>query len=305
MPIIDRLSATQARTVFEKLIPNNSIRESVIEFFAVAIEFAHSINDSNWNLNLDKNGQFVRFNTGQEYCIEVNSKETLILCNRIILRDFVRNRELPIVFRGHRRKERIHSKNIDEVPDCLSKTPESVGCVIENNLVVDLLGLLEAANHEFINYSIQETSLLAQSKTAHSTGCIKYFSEITGRHIPNPNYKITDTEFYRKQRDGYLKAKKLSTEELEKRIKNAKPNAEKVYVLTVRYNRNPYLAEYVKRRANGICQVCKQPAPFYSKQFGEPFLESHHINPLANGGSDTLDNLIALCPNCHREKHYG
>lgn len=305
MPTVDRLSANQARKVFEKLIPDNSIRESIIEFFAVSIEFANSINNGNWNLNLDKNGQFVRFNTGQEYCIKVNSKETLILCNRIMLRDLVRNRELPITYRGHRKKERVQSKNIDEVPDCLSKTPESVGCIINNNLVVDLLQLLEASNHEFINYSIQETFQLPQSKTAHSTGCIKYFSEITGRNIPNPNYKITDTEFYKKQRENYLKAKKLSIEELENRIRNAKTSAEKVYVLTVRYNRNPYLAEYVKRLANGICQGCKQPAPFYSKQLGEPFLESHHIDPLANGGLDTLDNLIALCPNCHREKHYG
>ena len=37
----------------------------------------------------------------------------------------------------------------------------------------------------------------------------------------------------------------------------------------------------------------------------EPFLEVHHVKSLSDGGEDTLDNVIALCPNCHREKHYG
>jgi len=27
--------------------------------------------------------------------------------------------------------------------------------------------------------------------------------------------------------------------------------------------------------------------------------------PLSEGGEDTLENAIALCPNCHRKMHYG
>ena len=26
---------------------------------------------------------------------------------------------------------------------------------------------------------------------------------------------------------------------------------------------------------------------------------------LSNDGEDTVENAEALCPNCHREKHYG
>ena len=26
---------------------------------------------------------------------------------------------------------------------------------------------------------------------------------------------------------------------------------------------------------------------------------------LADGGADTVENAIAVCPNCHRELHYG
>lgn len=26
---------------------------------------------------------------------------------------------------------------------------------------------------------------------------------------------------------------------------------------------------------------------------------------LSDGGSDTTNNAVAICPNCHRELHYG
>lgn len=43
-------------------------------------------------------------------------------------------------------------------------------------------------------------------------------------------------------------------------------------------------------------------APFQNKD-GEPYLETHHIICLSHGGPDTIDNTVALCPNCHRKMH--
>lgn len=57
--------------------------------------------------------------------------------------------------------------------------------------------------------------------------------------------------------------------------------------------------------ANGICGKCLKPAPFKRFSNGTPYLEVHHIKWLADGGEDTVANTIALCPNCHREMHYG
>ena len=62
---------------------------------------------------------------------------------------------------------------------------------------------------------------------------------------------------------------------------------------------NEYVAEEAKRRANGICQLCLLPAPFTKK----PYLEVHHIVWLAKEGHDSLENTVALCPNCHRKMH--
>lgn len=68
------------------------------------------------------------------------------------------------------------------------------------------------------------------------------------------------------------------------------------------YTRNPYVSEFAKRKANGICQLCEQPAPFNDKK-GVPYLESHHIEWLSQGGEDTITNTVALCPNCHVKMH--
>ncbi|WP_051381366.1 HNH endonuclease [Paraburkholderia mimosarum] len=79
----------------------------------------------------------------------------------------------------------------------------------------------------------------------------------------------------------------------------------KVQVVTEAYVRNPDVAAEVLERAKGICEQCAKPAPFVRHSNRTPYLEVHHRMKLADGGEDTVENAIALCPNCHREMHYG
>jgi hypothetical protein len=69
--------------------------------------------------------------------------------------------------------------------------------------------------------------------------------------------------------------------------------------------RNPDVVAEVLCRANGRCEWCRQPAPFLRAKGGMPYLEVHHRIMLTEGGSDTVENAIAICPNCHRKLHYG
>ena len=73
-------------------------------------------------------------------------------------------------------------------------------------------------------------------------------------------------------------------------------------VNTTVYKRDPVIAAAVKERANGQCDLCGKPAPFFNAK-GFPYLEEHHLIRLADGGVDSLDNAVALCPNCHRKMH--
>lgn len=77
-----------------------------------------------------------------------------------------------------------------------------------------------------------------------------------------------------------------------------------IEVITRVYKRSPNVVAEVLLRANGECQSCKRDAPFL-KEDGTPFLEVHHIEWLSKGGEDSVENAIALCPNCHRQAHYG
>lgn len=68
------------------------------------------------------------------------------------------------------------------------------------------------------------------------------------------------------------------------------------------YHRDPIIAAYVKKRANGHCQLCGGNAPF-NDQNGDPYLECHHIDWISKGGMDSVDNCVVLCPNCHKKMH--
>lgn len=86
-----------------------------------------------------------------------------------------------------------------------------------------------------------------------------------------------------------------------KKMTNKSPKKNAVSNIS-QFERSPYIAESAKRRAKGICQLCRKPAPF-CKNDGSPYLESHHIVWLSEGGEDSVDNTVALCPNCHRKVH--
>jgi 5-methylcytosine-specific restriction protein A len=70
------------------------------------------------------------------------------------------------------------------------------------------------------------------------------------------------------------------------------------------YARSADLKVYVLRRADGICEGCKQAAPFLTTA-GHPYLEPHHTRRLSDGGPDDYHHVIALCPTCHRRVHHG
>lgn len=99
------------------------------------------------------------------------------------------------------------------------------------------------------------------------------------------------------------KAKQLSGRELETAAReHSSEKAAYRTVATKTFIRDPYIAQYAKERANGICQLCGKEAPFIGKD-GKPYLESHHIIWLSQGGADSIENTVALCPNCHTKMH--
>lgn len=89
------------------------------------------------------------------------------------------------------------------------------------------------------------------------------------------------------------------------RLASAPKIPTKCYVVTASYARNADVIAEALIRANGICEHCRRPAPFHRASDDRPFLEVHHRVMLSAGGEDTEENAIAVCPNCHRELHFG
>jgi 5-methylcytosine-specific restriction protein A len=96
-----------------------------------------------------------------------------------------------------------------------------------------------------------------------------------------------------------------SSEKRRSRILKANKFSERISVRTFTYKRNPDIVAEALHRASGLCEDCKKTAPFKRMSDGSPYLEVHHILPLSKGGEDSLNNVLALCPNCHRKRHYG
>ena len=73
-------------------------------------------------------------------------------------------------------------------------------------------------------------------------------------------------------------------------------------VSIMQYIRDPDIADVAIIDANGICGFCGKPFR-YHKNDGTPIAHSHHIIWLEHGGLDIIENVIAVCPDCHDYIH--
>ena len=115
-----------------------------------------------------------------------------------------------------------------------------------------------------------------------------------------PELSIEQIQAHREVRQQILSSETLDA--LRKRAEQAKSRPQTRATISIQIVRDEAVSEYVKRAANGICDLCENHAPFKNHK-GAPYLECHHLTPLAKGGDDLMNNAVALCPNCHRKMH--
>lgn len=95
--------------------------------------------------------------------------------------------------------------------------------------------------------------------------------------------------------------------DLEAKMRTMKP-AQKLRVST--YIERGRIATLAKRHTGYKCLVCEamklDPIGFL-KENGDPYVEAHHVDQVANlaVGALGLANIITLCANHHRQMHYG
>lgn len=96
-------------------------------------------------------------------------------------------------------------------------------------------------------------------------------------------------------------------EELEKRMKDETPEVKE---RVSKYIERGTISKKIKKLTNFKCLLCEKigVSPYsFEKKNGEYYVETHHVEPVSNmkKGSLGILNLITVCPNHHRQLHYG
>lgn len=92
----------------------------------------------------------------------------------------------------------------------------------------------------------------------------------------------------------------LNEEELEdfKELEKRQPLSKTITF----FKRNKEIVKQLKELYNNKCQICQFT---FKKDNGDNYSETHHLIPLGHNGADKIENMVVLCPNCHRQLHYA
>jgi len=91
---------------------------------------------------------------------------------------------------------------------------------------------------------------------------------------------------------------------LNKRYLDLEPK-ERAKKIQKHLDRGNAVTNALKKILGAKCQICGWEG--FEKNNSEDFIEAHHIVQISDKvqGSLCTENVILLCPNCHREVHYG
>ena len=101
MADIDRNSIIDAKKYISQLFSIHGKPNNIASFLSEKIRLTNRINPNNWNLNLELHGTFLRFNVGQEFCIQIGKREILVLCLKNDLPQDCQQEHSDFFFRGY------------------------------------------------------------------------------------------------------------------------------------------------------------------------------------------------------------
>lgn len=85
-------------------------------------------------------------------------------------------------------------------------------------------------------------------------------------------------------------------------VSRAEPQRREYLIETFARNRGWVVEAKNRFGAYCMCSDCKNT---FNKPDGKPYIEVHHIIPMADGGEDGLWNLAVLCAHHHKMAHFA
>lgn len=182
----------------------------------------------------------------------------------------------------------IYQKRFGKLPDTLT----DIGFI--NNLLSILnepgFILLNQESHRFYQAAIKEF--------------IRYLVSIDGdlaEKLNNPHFLKEENYQTKKLFDDYKNEIKQDVQPITKR-------RSKYIKKSSAYPRNSVVKELVKEAANYKCEYDPSHTTFINENDGNQYMEAHHLIPMSaqdyfENSVDFPDNMISLCPTCHRRIH--
>ncbi len=167
-----------------------------------------------------------------------------------------------------------------------------------NESAIRLQDLRSHANFEIYN----------KDENHFPSATIRCFVEYVNYKYNEKTEQLMDIEFNNKLNEIKENRSYYGNNEL---VKGPQPRKKKeIGRYGASYPRNPIESIEAKRRNNWICEVDASHATFQSSSDNNPYVEAHHLIPMAaqdfyESTIDFADNIVALCPNCHRKIHHA
>ncbi len=161
------------------------------------------------------------------------------------------------------------------------------------------LGLKTPHKGLFEGRTAEEVIALMQAEAPRFSRVVEHL------RAPTEERTVALATLQRQEAQELSESRRDSSDARQRRLATASARPERVRVFTYAYKRNPDIVAEALLRAAGHCERCRREAPFKRASDGTPYLEVHHRESLSAGGADSLANVLALCPNCHRDIHHG
>lgn len=203
-----------------------------------------------------------------------------------------------------------YANNWIEEPDRLKYYLKSRSGVFSENFVENAAIILNPDVPVFVFHRQTETDkftfsgIFQNQQVHHENDGAKWF-ELVRASGDQAKPAVDQSVFHRDFNKRVVLAEQRTRGQRLARLKFAAKIPTKVTTVSTAYSRNPDVVAEVIYRAAGTCVGCEQAAPFQRNKDGSPYLEVHHKIHLAENGEDTVENSLALCPNCHRREHFG
>ncbi|MFD1885965.1 HNH endonuclease [Paenibacillus wenxiniae] len=188
--------------------------------------------------------------------------------------------------------------------------------------LIKLLVLIEEEDGDIINELVSNESVIRlqdlgrhknfevynKDEARFPSATIRCFVEYVNYKYNEKTEQLIDIEFNNKLNEVKENRSYYGSSEL---IQGPRPRKEKeMSRYGASYPRNPTESIEAKRRNNWTCEVDVSHVTFQSASDNNPYVEAHHLIPMAaqdfyENTIDFADNIVALCPNCHRKIHHA